>query len=257
MRQWEIEEKRREEEWDWWFNQARPMAKKWTWREKRLTKEDSDASSDGEGSSWKPWQGKNFTQVEGDKEVSQANADMMDVNMVFIILEEFGAPEGEVAELTLGAERVVFKKPLEAGKLMKPLFIKGHLDDKPMGHRMVDGTASVNIMPLDVFKKLGHDEGDMKKTNLRLSGFSGEPTMARGIVSIELTIGSKTAPATFFMVNVKGQYNIFLSHDWVHANECVWSTLHQCLMQWVGDCVDVVGANEAACVTMAEPHVDI
>jgi hypothetical protein len=91
--------------------------------------------------------------------------------MVFAILEEFRAPESEVVELTLGAERAVFEKPVEVGKHMKPLFIKGHMDGKPMGWMMVDGGASVKTMSLDVFRKLGHEE-DLKKTNLSLSGFS-------------------------------------------------------------------------------------
>jgi hypothetical protein len=39
---------------------------------------------------------------------------------------------------------------------MKPMYIKGHLDGKPVRRMMVDGGASVNIMPLTLFEKLGH-----------------------------------------------------------------------------------------------------
>jgi hypothetical protein len=35
----------------------------------------------------------------------------LDVNMVFIIPEEFRAPENKVAELTIGAEHTVFERP--------------------------------------------------------------------------------------------------------------------------------------------------
>jgi hypothetical protein len=45
---------------------------------------------------------------------------------------------------------------------MKPLYIKGHLDGVPVGRMMVDGGASVNIMPLTLFERLGHMEGDLK-----------------------------------------------------------------------------------------------
>jgi hypothetical protein len=38
---------------------------------------------------------------------------------------------------------------------------------------LIDGGASVNILPLSLFKKLGHVEGDLKHTNLSLSGFAG------------------------------------------------------------------------------------
>jgi hypothetical protein len=122
----------------------------------------------------------------------------MDINMIFAILEEFQELESDMAEPTLGAERAVFEKLAEVGKHMKPMFIKGHMGRKPMGWMMVDSGASVNIMSLDVFRKLGHEEKDLKKTNLSLSGFSGEPATVRGVVSIELTVGSKTIPTTFF-----------------------------------------------------------
>jgi hypothetical protein len=41
----------------------------------------------------------------------------------------------------------------------------------------------VNIMPLTVFKRLGHGEKELKRTNLSSSGFSGESATAHGIVS--------------------------------------------------------------------------
>jgi hypothetical protein len=45
--------------------------------------------------------------------------------------------------------------------------------------------------------------------------------------------------------------------DWIHTNECVPSTLHQCVIQWIGDEVVVVQADEEVCVAMAESQVDI
>jgi hypothetical protein len=56
--------------------------------------------------------------------------------------------------LTIGAEHTVFERPEKVGENMKPLYIKGHVDGKPMGHMMVDGGATVNIMPLVTFEKL-------------------------------------------------------------------------------------------------------
>jgi hypothetical protein len=65
------------------------------------------------------------------------------------------------------------------------------------------------------------------KTNMTLRGFSGEASEAKGIITKELTVGSKTVPTTFFVVDVKGKYNILARCDWIHANGCVPSTLHQ------------------------------
>jgi hypothetical protein len=56
----------------------------------------------------------------------------MEVNMVFVIPEEFKAPESDVAELALGAERDVFEKTMKPEEHMKLLYVKGHLDGVPM-----------------------------------------------------------------------------------------------------------------------------
>jgi hypothetical protein len=159
----------------------------------------------------------------------------MEINMVFTIPAEFRAPIEDVAELTLGAERAMFKKLDNPGAHMKPLFIRGHLDGTPIRHMLVDGGASINILPLLLFKKLGYVESDLKHTNLSLSGFAGDPTEAKGIISKELMVGSKTVPTTFFVVDVKGHYNVLLGRNWIHMNECVPSTLHQCVIQWVSE----------------------
>jgi hypothetical protein len=70
----------------------------------------------------------------------------MEINMVFTIPAEFRAPIEDVAELTLGVERAVFEKPDNPGAHMKPLFIWGHLEGTPIGHMLVDGGASINIV---------------------------------------------------------------------------------------------------------------
>jgi hypothetical protein len=181
----------------------------------------------------------------------------MDVSMVFMILIEFCAPTENVTELALGAEGAVFEKPENSGAHMKPLFIWEHLDRTSVGHMLIDGGTSVNILLLSLFKKLGHVEGELKCTNLSLSGFVGDPTEVKGIICKELTVGSKIGPMAFFMVDVKGCYNVLLGQDWIHANGCVLSTLHQCVIQWIGDEVEVVQANQDLYITVAESQADI
>jgi hypothetical protein len=41
------------------------------------------------------------------------------------------------------------------------------------------------------------------------------------------------------------------------VNECLPSNLHQCVIQWVGDEVEVVKADEDVCIAMTESQVDI
>jgi hypothetical protein len=181
----------------------------------------------------------------------------MDIIMVFTILAEFHVPLEDVVELALGAERAVFDKPENPGAHMKPLFIQAHLDGTPVGHMLVDGGASINFLPLSLFNKLDHVEGELKHTNLSLSGFAGDSTEAKGIICKELTVGYKTVHTAFFMVDVKGCYNVLLRRDWIHANECVPSTLHQCVIQWIGGKVEVIQGNGDMCIAMTKSQVDI
>jgi hypothetical protein len=173
-----------------------------TWREKCLVREengtDSDSSQDTLG------EAKEHYSESNREDIAQPSGKAFEVNMVFMIPIEFRAPECPVTELNLGAERAVFEKPTTVSEHMKPLYIKGHLDAKPVGRMMVDGGASVNIMLLALLERLGHSERDLKQTNMSLSGFSGEHAEAKGIVSKELTVGSKTMPTSFFVVDVKG-----------------------------------------------------
>jgi hypothetical protein len=68
------------------------------------------------------------------------------------------------------------------------------------------------------------------KTNLTLNGVGSNPMEARGDISMELIVGSKSVTTAFLLIKVKGNYSVILGRDWVHANHCVSSTLHQFLI---------------------------
>ena len=42
------------------------------------------------------------------------------------------------------------------------------------------------------------------------------------------------------MIDSTANYNILLEMDWIHANWCVTSSLHQFLLFWKGNEVEVV-----------------
>jgi hypothetical protein len=245
---------------------------KQTWWEKWLAKEENDSNGNSSGEeevevtsakgdsnpgsgSGNPESGNR--NLGGKEDRREEEPTWIDVNMVFTISVEIRAPTEDITELAFGAERAVLEKPENSGAHMKPLFIQGHIDGTSAGHMLVDGGVSINILPLSLFKKLGHIEGDLKRANLSLSGFAGDPTDPKGIICKELTVGSKIMPTSFFVVDVKGRYNVLLRQDWIHANEYVTSTLHQCVIQWIGNEVEVVQADEDMCIAVTESHVDI
>ena len=79
------------------------------------------------------------------------------------------------------------------------------------------------------------------------------PTL--GALCVDLTIGSKILPTTFFVINGKGSYSLLLGWDWIHANCCIPSTMHQCLIQWVDDAIEIVSADSSFTVASAEAHI--
>jgi hypothetical protein len=81
-------------------------------------------------------------------------------------------------------------------------------------------------MPYSVSKKLQREDGELMKTNLTLNGVGGNLMEARDIISMELIVGSKSLATVFFVVEVQDNYNVILGSDWIHANQCVPSTLH-------------------------------
>jgi hypothetical protein len=64
-------------------------------------------------------------------------------------------------------------------------------------------------------------------------------------------------PIAFYVVDVKGRYNMLLGQDWIHTNESVPSTLDQCAIQWIGNEVEEVQANEDVCIAVTESQVNI
>jgi hypothetical protein len=73
---------------------------------------------------------------------------------------------------------------------------------------------------------------------------------------MELTVGSKSLATAFFIVEVQGIYSVILGYDWIHANHCIPSTLHQFLIQWIDDEIEVVHAYASAYIALVDATTD-
>ena len=131
--------------------------------------------------------------------------------------------------------------------------MKGFVDGKPMSKMLVDGGASVNLMLYTTFHKLCKGPEDLIETDMMLKDFRGNASKTKGAINVELTIGSKTLLATFFVIDGKDSYSLLLGHEWIHANCCVPSTMHQCLIQWHGDDVELVHVDDSLSIAIADP----
>jgi hypothetical protein len=190
--------------------------------------------------------------------------------MVYFLPNEFMAPSNEVvqeetsleinddeqigglmAQLVL-AKQATFDKPAK-NRHMRPLYLKGYVNGKPSTKMFVDGGAAVNVMSYTTFRKLGMGPGDLTPTSIILNDFAGNPSDTKGCVHVDLMIWSKTLLTTFFFIDGKRAYSLLLGRDWIHANCCIPSTMHQQLIQWVDDDIKVVQADDLVSVANVEP----
>ena len=144
----------------------------------------------------------------------------MEINVVcfseeyYVVLEE-----EEAAHLDFGPREAVFQKPKESDNHLKALYMRGHINGRPISRMLVDGEAIVNLMPYSLYKKLGGTDEELIKTNMMISGVGGgNPIGAKGVVSMELTVGSKTLATAFFVFEVEGNFSLILGRDCIHAN---------------------------------------
>ena len=158
--------------------------------------------------------------ADGDQDSGSSAAP---INMVFIMPKEFMAPDDEdhepeleeaMAQLHLEPLPATFEKPEDDKRQhLKALFLKGFVDGKPVTKMLVDGGAAVNIMPYVMLRKLGKNQDDLTKTDMMLKDFEEVVSPALGALCVDLTIGSKTLPTTFFVINGKGSCSLLLGRD--------------------------------------------
>ena len=108
----------------------------------------------------------------------------------------------------------------------------------------MDNGSELKVMSSRMLLTLGKSHEDLISTEVSVAAFTGEITKTLGVLPVELTVGSKTSLSAFFMVNSSASYQALLGRDWIHANWCVPSSLHQFLLLWKGDEVEVVWAEE-------------
>jgi hypothetical protein len=91
--------------------------------------------------------------------------------------------DDEVVEMSFGPRDAMFQRLKDVENHLKPLF----------------------------FKKMGKSDEKLIKTNMMTNNVgSGDPIGAKGVASMELTMGSKTLANVFFVIKVQGNYSVIL-----------------------------------------------
>ena len=106
------------------------------------------------------------------------------------------------------AGKIVFEKPSkQMTQHLKPLYIKAHMNGRLVNKVLMDNGAAVNILSYKMLRKLTKTEEDLIPSDIAVNGFTGEPTLTKGIIPIQIKVRSKVNNAAFFVVNTKSAYN--------------------------------------------------
>ena len=130
-------------------------------------------------------------QVWSAKQTADRGQPSANMQMAFLLPSEFRALADQevysdfdeskyeeiVAKLTV-VQQAIFEWPVKHQHL-KALYVKGFVDGKPMSKMLVDGGASVNLMPYTTFHKLGKGPGDLIETDMMLKDFGGKTTVGQ------------------------------------------------------------------------------
>jgi hypothetical protein len=180
----------------------------------------------------------------------------MDINMGFTLPTEFRGAKEEDAQMCLGPKEAMFEKLEESSQHLKPLYVRGHINRKLICRMLIESGIAINLMSYSIFKKLGREDDEVVMTKLTLNSVGVNLMEARGVISIELMIGSKSLAIAFLIVEVQGNYSVILGCNWIHTNDYIPCTLHQFLIQWVDDEVEAVHTDESAYITLADATAD-
>ena len=176
----------------------------------------------------------------------------IEINVVHLSSDCFVVPDEGVAHLDFGPRDAVFQKTKESDNHLKALYMRGHINGKQISRMLVDGGAIVNLMPYSLFKKLGGTDEELIKMNIMVSDVGGgDPIGAKEVASMQLTVGSKTLATAFFVSEMLDNFSLILVRDWIHANQCVPSSLHQFLIQWISDEIEVVHGDASSFIATA------
>jgi hypothetical protein len=179
----------------------------------------------------------------------------MDINMVFTLPTEFRDVEKEVAQMCLRPKEVVFEKPEESSQHMKPLYMRGHIDRRPISRMLIDGGIAINLMPDSIFKKLGREDDELMKTNLTLNDVGATRWRLEALSPWSSLSGASLLLLHSSSSRCKVIIVFIFGHDWIHAKRCIPSTLHQFFIQWIDE-VEVVHANASVYIALADATAD-
>ena len=116
----------------------------------------------------------------------------MEINVVHFSNDYWAIPEEETAHLDFGPREAIFQKPKDSDNHLMALYVRGHINGKPVSRMLVDSGAIVNLMHYSHYKKLGGTDEQLIKTNMIVSGIEELiPLVPKGLLRWSWPLGAR------------------------------------------------------------------
>ncbi|XP_022007254.2 uncharacterized protein LOC110906428 [Helianthus annuus] len=109
--------------------------------------------------------------------------------------------------------------------LVITLFIANHF----VRRILIDGGSSVNIIQLNVLKKMNIPESEIIPRSSVLVGFSGKTKNTLGDIKLPIYIEGVNSIKNFCVIDSLSCCNVILGRPWIHEIKVVPLTYHQCV----------------------------
>lgn len=104
-----------------------------------------------------------------------------------------------------------------------------------MNKVFVVDSATANLMPYTLFKKMGKCDDDLRQHNMVLSNYEGKTSNILGVIQVDLAVGTTTRSTLFMVINSRENLNLLLGREWIHGIGAIPSIVHQRLIIWRKD----------------------
>ncbi|RYQ91055.1 hypothetical protein Ahy_B09g096923 [Arachis hypogaea] len=187
-------------------------------------------------------------EVDIDEEYFEEGDDDMIGTISIIPTEYLGEYEGDPEEdydmedeevfsfIRIKDEPGYFLQPTEKQmSRLRPLHITTTLSGIKVNKVLIDGGATISLLPERMLMKVGKHPDDLVPTNIAVANFSGTSTPTKGLVTLSVKVGSSERNIVFVVVSSKASYNALLGRDWIHSVGAVPCTVHQSVLLWTKD----------------------
>ena len=96
---------------------------------------------------------------------------------------------------------------MEITRHINPLYVRVHLNCRPLSKVLIDNGSMVNVMSLRMLRAMVMGISDIITTKVVVSAFTGEVSKTMRILPIDITIGNKASLFAFFVIDSTANHN--------------------------------------------------